>query len=48
MLLWMTYPVFALYQLFTTRRWRGVLILLGLALLYLVPDAAPLAYYVAN
>jgi hypothetical protein len=42
MLLWMAFPVFALYQLFTTRRFRGVLILLGLVLLYAVPAIAVL------
>jgi hypothetical protein len=42
MLLWMTFPVFALYQLFTTRRFRGMLILLGLFLLYAVPAIAVL------
>jgi len=42
LLLWMTFPVFALYQLFTTRRWRGVLILFALMLLYLVPSLAVL------
>ena len=40
LLLWMTFPFFALYQLFTTRRWRGVLILLGFILLYAVPNLA--------
>ena len=39
-LLWVTFPCFALYQLFTTRRWRGVLILLGLTLLFAVPNLA--------
>lgn len=37
-LLWITFPFFALYQLFTTRRWRGVLILSGLTLLFAVPN----------
>ena len=40
LLLWMTYPLFALYQLFTTRRWRGVAVLLGFALLYAAPTIA--------
>jgi len=38
LLLWITFPFFALYQLFTTRRWWGVLMLLGFVLLYAVPN----------
>jgi len=40
LMLWMAFPAFALYQLFTTRRWRGVLTLFALGSLYLVPAIA--------
>ena len=42
LMLWMAFPLFALYQLFTTRRWRGVFMLFALALLYAVPAMAVL------
>jgi hypothetical protein len=40
LLLWMMFPLFALYQLFTTRRWGGVGVLAGFALLFSAPAIA--------
>jgi hypothetical protein len=38
MLIWMTFPLFALYQMYSAHRWRGILIIVGLAGLLAAPS----------
>ena len=35
--LWATFPFLALHHAFVARRWRGILVLLAFAILYLLP-----------
>jgi hypothetical protein len=38
MMIWLTFPLFALYQMYTSHRWRGIFIVLGLAVLLAAPN----------
>ena len=38
MLIWIAFPAFALYQMYSAHRWRGILIVLGLVCLLAAPS----------
>lgn len=40
MLIWVTFPFFAVYQMYSAHRWRGILIVLGLVGLFAAPGIA--------
>lgn len=40
LLLWVSFPFLAAYHMYATRGWRGILLVLGLILLFLAPYLA--------
>lgn len=40
MLIWISFPLLAAYQMYLAHRWRGILIVLGLFGLFIAPDMA--------
>jgi hypothetical protein len=45
MLIWIAFPAFALYQMYSAHRWRGFLIVLGLIGLLAAPSIAHALVY---